>query len=715
MHATYSRFAGLPLALALGAVLLVLSYARLYGDSQSAFFTGGVFTSLFAGPIWGTALAENIALFLGGQLLLHLGFGVLCWALALVSFRLWPAKQTTVSHHVLLWFLAILFAVFASNAATTPHSALGEPYARTAQMEVAGLPLYLWIVLPVAAAAFLTLVLGLRRLLLDHVRARLPVAAIAGVTAVATALALVLPEGRSEPVPGKPNVILIGIDSLRTDIVYPASPERMPHLHEFLSGATKFNNAVTPLARTFPSVTSILTGRRPHSTGAVINLLPRDLVREGDTLPRMLSRAGYHPVYATDEVRFSNIDASYGFDTTVMPPIGASDFLLPFLGDTPLSNTVMNTWIGALLFPHVHANRGANITYDPDRFVHRMDTEIEYRQPMFMIAHLTLAHWPYTWRDSPRINAKLSLSSTGPPKEIEPRKDAWPKYYLEVVKRADRQFGDVMAMLERKGVLNDAIVVVYSDHGETFGFKSEMMAPLDTSALASVGEVLRWGHGTSVLMPQQYRIVLAVRGYGRAQFGDGKARETDAPVATYDIAPTIADLLRVQPKDTYQGLSLAPLLREEPGAASRLAGRIRFTETEFTPLNIATPTTTVSASALGMAAAFYRVDPETDRLELKRDMLHDMFQFRHYAAIGDNLLLAAIPGNAETGFRYLVLGVDGSNPRRLLTPPQKDSPAEVHELWKALHEEFGYILQKSSATTVSGEVRQADTLQRGGN
>ena len=299
-----STFAGLPLALLLAVLLVFLSYSRLYGDSQSAFFHSGMFTSLFAGPIWGTTLAHNLIVFACAQFALHLAFGTLCWALARVSWWLWPSEKTRVPHHVLLWFLALTFALLANNAGNYPHGALGEPYAVKALTEFAGLPVWAWIVLPVVAAVVVTLGLALRQLLVRHRRSRKPLAVVAGLTAIATTLAVVLPAPDVGPVPTQPNVILIGLDSLRSDIVFPeASVEKTPHLKDFMSGAVGFSNAMTPLARTFPSMTSILTGRRPHSTGAIINLLPRDLVREGDTLPRVLGRAGYNTAYATDEVR----------------------------------------------------------------------------------------------------------------------------------------------------------------------------------------------------------------------------------------------------------------------------------------------------------------------------------------------------------------------------------------------------------------------------
>ena len=169
----------------------------------------------------------------------------------------------------------------------------------------------------------------------------------------------------------KPHVIVIGLDSLRPDALRrrrtAATPS--PAINEFLADSVVFSDTLTPLARTFPSWGSIVSGKHPHTTGAVMNLLTRELIDEGDTLPKLLANAGYHTVYATDEVRFSNLDQTYGFEEMIAPPMGAADFLVGFFSDSPLANLLVNTAAGELLFPYAYANRAVAVTYDPDMFV----------------------------------------------------------------------------------------------------------------------------------------------------------------------------------------------------------------------------------------------------------------------------------------------------------------------------------------------------------
>ena len=64
-------------------------------------------------------------------------------------------------------------------------------------------------------------------------------------------------------------------------------------------------------------------------------------------------------IYATDEVRFANIDASFGFDQVDHAAGRRVDFLLGYAGDMPLVNLVASTRGGGWLFPANHANRAA--------------------------------------------------------------------------------------------------------------------------------------------------------------------------------------------------------------------------------------------------------------------------------------------------------------------------------------------------------------------
>jgi arylsulfatase A-like enzyme len=662
---------GLPIALLLGLALLLLSYLRIAGLLRTdAFHSTRVVAETLVDPIWRTRLGFNILLFVLAQLALHLGFGILCWLLALASERAWPRAKPSRRQWVLLWFLLGALWVLAANASWYPRSSLGAPYQTIGHIRLLGLPLQGLIGSGIVIAATATLTLAL----LHTLGARRLVMLVSGATVLVAAMGF-LPHVSTAPAshPGRPNIILLGIDSLRPDL---ATRENAPHTRAFLDGSLELTDAITPLARTFPSWVSILTGRHPHTTGAFMNLLPPERIHTGRTLPALLREQGYRTVYAIDETRFSNIDTSYGFDQAITPGIGGSDFVLTWFSDTPLSNVVINTRLGALLFPFQHANRAAFVTYEPDTFVRRLDRALDARQPLFLALHLTLPHWPFVWADP----------ALAPLEERDARR--WK--YLNTVRRADQQFGDVLAVLERKGLLANAVVLALSDHGETFSEDPNFLAQAFPDTESAALESQRNGHGTSVFSPGQFHTVLGFRAYGAGAALLPAPRRLDTPVSMLDIAPTILDLLHLPAGEPLDGQSLLPLFRSDQAAATRFAERIRYTESEYNPSGFNVEKMT--ASAIAAAAMIYRVDPQTDRLKVRPDAIDAILSTRQYAAQLGNSMAAAVPaGNDDHLYRFIYI------PARGPSPDGHDDPKERTRLRQALEQRFKLRFREEAA------------------
>ncbi len=620
------------MALGLALILLVISYTRIAGDSQSLAFRDHVLASVFAGPIWGSRLGYNLVYFALALLAVHVLFGLACWILSRASIRAWPSLKATPRHHLLLWFVVLTLGLLAHNAAIFSTSSLGEPYAAIMTRDILGLRLGQWLWFGALACAALTLLVAMARWWRAGGRLSRKSVGILAVT-VGAWVGLVAFSRHTPMAPigtDKPNVILIGLDSLRADLVDERwSPQVTPNAQEFMRGGTRFTNAVTPLARTFPSMLAMLTGRHPHKSGAIMNLLPRDVIDDSESLPRTLARAGYETVYAMDEVRFANIDETYGFEQTITPPIGASEFLIEKVVDTPLTNLVINTRLGSWLFPHAHANRGVGKTYDPDTFVARIDRELRPTRPLFFNVHLTLDHWPYSW--------------AGSPMKAGDKTARWPPYYLAAARRVDQQMGDVLDVLRKKGLLENAIVVVYSDHGETFDAPDQALATDDNPIMQELSvDRPAWGHGTSVMALDQYRIMLGIRRYG------GPDRPVPAivsePVSFEDIAPSIEDMLGVESAARFDGRSFWPVMQQRAGAEQAFAGRIRFIETEYQmPAGFATQEGKINPEKMQEAMRVYSIDRETDRVTVKQELLKYLLRERQYAALGENFLVAAIP------------------------------------------------------------------------
>ena len=621
---------------------------------------------------WGDGINEslrNLLIVFGlAVLLLHILLGLLAFMLARMCRVAFPGLRAERLSSLTVLCVVLLFALaLAANAAWYPASRFAAEDSWL-QGAWAGFAPLVWIGAVAAAALAGVATLAIRRSRWSprswpHGAVALAVLACAGLFATRNG-------AHSAPASDnvRPHIVVIGIDSMRDDLSEAAADALLtPHIGAFLAGSARFGDTTSPLARTYPAWVSILTGRHPVATNARFNLMPRDLVREGDTLPHALHAAGYRSVYATDEVRFANFDGTYGFDQLITPPTGAADFVVPTLGDIPLVNVVLNTRLGAWLFPNMHANRAAAVTYQPGRFVDRLDRELDVSGPSFLAIHLTLAHWPYSWAGRPQ------------PSNAQEYRPA----YRSALREVDRQFEAVLAMLSRKGVLDNAIVIVLSDHGEALGFPSDSILR-KTGTSAEVWDSL-WGHGTSVLSPHQYRVLFAMRAFGAAHL-PGPPGVRDWPVSLEDVRPTLQELATGDAPRDVDGISLVPYLAGH-APASALDDRVRFTETCFNTVKLMEGKITKSG-LVSEAGVYYEVVPATGWVQLRPDRLPEILGRKQRAALSRDGLLAAIPSWTDGSVAYLYADHREPAPRRLETVPDPAIDPEAARLWKALQERF---------------------------
>ncbi len=614
-----------------GLAALAASLALVAVEHLEFFFNGKVGSSLtFDAVTTAPSLAGALVAWLGGVLVLYVGSGwLVARAFCEVAGRLPVASDQRVSASLLLQ-VVVAGWVLLLNARLFPNSLFARGF-----VDFVNTPAGTWVLRGVGVALAGLAVAAVLAMVLRWMRAgvggglRLAVAAVLGV-AVAVPLFGLTPGTTLAPAAAgndRPNVVLIGIDSLRPDHLgmngFPIP--LMPAIDEFLAGAMVFDDTITPLARTFPAWMSILTGSEPVAHGARFNLVPDTStvqVRE-QNLARWLGDAGYTRIFATDERRFSNIDERFGFDTVVAPPMGAADFLIGGLNDLPLSNLLSNTAIGRRVFPYNHGNRAAAATYRPDSFVAMLDDGLEFDadRPVFVATHLCLAHWPFTW---------ASTGGMDTDELPEPFSDTRPEY-LETLRAVDRQFEALLDILDRRGVLDNAIVVVLSDHGESFSMTKDRLEPGAGSAL--VGPVTEAvGHGTSVTALSQHQVLLALRRFG----GDGslEAGRVPGPVSLVDIAPTVLDLLGLAPPAAdLDGRSLV--------AGPVPTDRVLTVESGFSiPAMmqlIPDPQETIRQSA-----QFYTVD-RNGRLTIDERFLDDLTRNKERAVVSGDWMLSVVP------------------------------------------------------------------------
>jgi choline-sulfatase len=141
-------------------------------------------------------------------------------------------------------------------------------------------------------------------------------------------------------------------------------------------------------------------------------------------------------------------------------------------------------------------------------------------------ARLASVHARYLWS---------GLASEPRPALVEEVRSA----YREGVRWVDDGLRDTFGVLEKAGLLKDALTIVTADHGEAFGEHGMLL------------------HGRA-LYDEVLRVPLVVR--GPAPFD--KPRKVAASVSLTDVLPTVLDLVGLPPADDAEGTSLRPVVEQ---------------------------------------------------------------------------------------------------------------------------------------------------------
>ena len=260
--------------------------------------------------------------------------------------------------------------------------------------------------------------------------------------------------------PGKkrqPNLVLIGIDSLRADHMscYGYHRQTTPHISRFAHDATLFEQTYSAYIPTTSGYASMLSGMDVFST-QIVALRHKGTYAPGvKTLAEVLKNAGYN----TTCVGFSGNPASRGFDT-----------YLTFEGwgswNEGRSPKAQN--LNAVALPEL--DRLASQDEPFFLFLRHMDPHAPYLPPE-----------PYERMFYHGNELDPKNRSMDPVKAFKPFCDffaAWmppgitDKDYVIAqydgeVAYMDACIQSIFTALEARGILDDTIVVVNSDHGET--------------------------------------------------------------------------------------------------------------------------------------------------------------------------------------------------------------------------------------------------------
>jgi iduronate 2-sulfatase len=155
--------------------------------------------------------------------------------------------------------------------------------------------------------------------------------------------------------------------------------------------------------------------------------------------------------------------------------------------------------------------------------------------------------WPSGWHNSGELRGNYGhVDGRDPSKDAEYAR-LLRRAYAASVSYMDAQVGRVLAELQRLGLADNTIVVVWSDHGFL------------------LGEHSIWGK--HCLYEQALRSPLMIRNPGLPQPG----RTSDVIVETVDLFPTLTDLCGLRAPEALDGQSLRPQLMDPAASATKPA------------------------------------------------------------------------------------------------------------------------------------------------
>jgi arylsulfatase A-like enzyme len=335
--------------------------------------------------------------------------------------------------------------------------------------------------------------------------------------------------GRSHQAREKFNVVLVSLDTLRADHLsaFGYGRETSPNIQAFAEQSLVFEQAFSHSPKTAPSHMSIMTGLLPNAHG-VRNYGEDDnfkLGRDVPTLPKILKQHGWRT-------------AAFTSGGHVRPMLGFGD------GFEVYETTGM---------VHTIFDRG-------------LEQAAQFAgEPFFLFLHTYEIHDPYIPPKSYRekfVSADYAGNIIGDRKELKQLTEAvWSKLASEFWEHVDRasaadiqhlkdlydgsirycddSFGDLLDGLDRIDALDNTLVILLSDHGESFGERGEFIHESVHQELLHVPLIL----GLPKSFPKRLR--------GRF----------DERVQLVDVLPTVMEVLDLPLPAIAQGRSLLGVAR----------------------------------------------------------------------------------------------------------------------------------------------------------
>jgi len=315
------------------------------------------------------------------------------------------------------------------------------------------------------------------------------------------------------------SLVLITVDTLRADHVSAYGYDRptTPAIDAFAARSILFERAYSAAASTAPALASLMTSLYPHEHG-VLETFGFSLAAEHTTLAERLQAAGFRTAAVLGiGVLMPNRKLDQGFES---------------YSSTAYTNE--RYWLSA-----------REVTDAALRWLDRNARDSD--EPFFLWIHYFEPHQPYEIVPAEFRTRFVATPSAHPQlRGLEPG-SRWHSYYKEridgydgALAYVDSEIGRLFSALGDSGILDDSMIVLTADHGET------------------LGEHHQHGHVFGLWEPI-VRVPLVVSVPGVAP---GRVRER---VELVDVMPTALAELGVPPKSDRLRGRILPLRRHENG------------------------------------------------------------------------------------------------------------------------------------------------------
>lgn len=366
------------------------------------------------------------------------------------------------------------------------------------------------------------------------------------------------------PKPHPPNVILISIDTLRTDHLgcYGYEKDSSPHLDELASESFLFESHFAPSSLTKPSHVSMLTSLYPISHSVLTNHEPLSFSDEIVPIAKILNERDFKTAGFTGGGSVSRMDGfSRGFDMWSEGHLIASH--LPDVREWINTNKDAPFFLFFHFYdvhaPYVFRENFKDMYRDLDNYADLISkTEkilaaeklsLEYYSTLTLQEKFSLLVSGLIQKFRRRPEEGVGVAAR---KEIFSMLSKWrtiPEYtehiqllidsYDAGIKYTDYYIGEFFDFLKSSGLWENTLLIVTSDHGEEF---------MEHNMVTHGGHL----YDTLIHIP----LIIKMPGsYGQA------VKRITGLSDIVDLMPTILDVLNVKFNGQMQGQSLLPLMQ----------------------------------------------------------------------------------------------------------------------------------------------------------